>query len=367
MEYNATCPNKQSFSVNDNTDSQVNRRKFLSNLPSAAVGMGGASLLTGIPIAYAQPILKSGSDVFNVKAYGAIGDGAANDTLASSAAFSCESGARFMLFDHVLVTTTTSHWPGSGIAIFGRTDTVTIRDCLFSGLSGTGVRIGNGAAVWIVGGRLIGRGSTAEERLNGSIGVHLSGGNGGVHIVGTDVIQWQWGVRTDFSPPPPPLPGNESNREIFITHATLDTCWRGLAVRDNSYLSITGCWVAACDQENIHVDGGLINPLLVISGGTIFNAGANGGTSIGKNGITVNSGSFMLTGVTIRNNLGKGIWVPTSNVYECTVTGCRIAHNGQGALMLGTCYTVQTNIFVGNATASQFSGTNFLEANNLSC
>ncbi len=64
-----------------------------------------------------------------------------------------------------------------------------------------------------------------------------------------------------------------SNREIFINQATLDSNWRGLSIFDQSYVSIAGCWAASSIAENIWVSPQSVNALLVVSGGTIFNAG----------------------------------------------------------------------------------------------
>lgn len=64
-------------------------------------------------------------------------------------------------------------------------------------------------------------------------------------------------------------------------------------------------------QDNIWVSPDSTDAQLVISGGTIFNAGAGGGdpTKDMCNGITVNAGSFQITGTSIRNNKGRGVWV----------------------------------------------------------
>ncbi len=70
-----------------------------------------------------------------------------------------------------------------------------------------------------------------------------------------------------------PLFATLSYSEIFILHATLDSNWRGLAVLDNSYVSIDGTWAASSLQDNIWVSPQSTDALLVITGGTIFNAG----------------------------------------------------------------------------------------------
>eukprot|EP00698_Gefionella_okellyi_P017762 TRINITY_DN5240_c0_g1_i4.p2 TRINITY_DN5240_c0_g1~~TRINITY_DN5240_c0_g1_i4.p2 ORF type:complete len:264 (+),score=64.77 TRINITY_DN5240_c0_g1_i4:1512-2303(+) len=228
---------------------------------------------------------------------------------------------------------------GSGINFGPLTDSVSVLECQMWLVTGTGVTIGKGSEVRIEGGRIIG----TAARNDGSIGVHVTGNNGGVHIVATDVIGLQEGVRLEDSS------GAGSNREIFISQATMDSNWRGLSVLDNSYVDITGCWAASSVQDNIWVAPGLAGPLLVMTGGTIFNAGAYGGDpNTQNNGIVVNSGSFQISGVAIRNNLGKGIWVASDTVKQFSVTGCRIVDNGIGALVDGAEFVVTGNVFGGN-------------------
>ena len=90
---------------------------------------------------------------------------------------------------------------------------------------------------------------------------------------------------------------------------------------DNSYIDITGCclplsprslpphaaagcWAASSVSDNIWTHPSSA-PQLVITGGTIFNAGAYGGGDCANsdcNGITMNGGSLTMTGVAVRNN-----------------------------------------------------------------
>ena len=222
------------------------------------------------------------------------------------------------------------------------TDTVTITNVVMWFLQGTGVRMGHGSEVRIIGGRIIG----LAKRDDGSIGVHVTGNNGGVHIIGTDVIALQHGVVLDASN------GAGSNREIFINQATMDSNQRGLSIYDNSYVSIAGCWAASSDYENIWVSPQSTGALLVIVGGTIFNAGALGGDpSSGQcNGITVNAGTFHITGTAIRYNKGNGVWVPNGSVSHYSVVGCQLFNNGAAVNLTGTSYLVTNNIFNDNAS-----------------
>lgn len=74
-------------------------------------------------------------------------------------------------------------------------DTNTIRDCLFWKITGTGIEIPYGAEVRIKGGRIWGVGN----RHDNSIGIHVTGNNGGVHIDTTDVNGLQTGLLLDNS------------------------------------------------------------------------------------------------------------------------------------------------------------------------
>jgi hypothetical protein len=127
-------------------------------------------------------------------------------------------------------------------------------------------------------------------------------------------------------------------------------------------VSIAGCWAASCDHENIYVGFGA--PTLVISGGTIFNAGVNATDPQGRNGLTVNSGVFLQTGVAVRTNQSKGIWVANGSATEYAITSCRITDNGTGVICAGSNYIVADNIFQRNGSSS-FSGSGFLKVNNI--
>ena len=279
-----------------------------------------------------------------------------------SAAVFCAGGVERSYFDHLLIgpdnlnDSNVEIVPGSGIVFTGVSDSTAIHQCQFWRIKGTGIRIGHGSEIRIEGGRVIGTGT----RNDSSIGVHLTGNNGGVHIITTDIIGLHEAVRIENL-------GAGSNREVMLTHSTIDSCWRGLQLKDETYVSIIGCWAASCDQDNIHVEPNAGNPLLVISGGTIFNAGVytDKHEPAAANGIVVNSGSFMLTGVSVRNNRGRGIWAPNSKVKDYIITGCRVTNNGQGANLNGAYYLLANNIFSGNKTANKIKGSNYLKNNNI--
>lgn len=162
---------------------------------------------------------------------------------------------------------------------------------------------------------------------------------------------WAAGVRLDNSS------GQGSNREIFINQATLDSNGRGLSVVDNSYVSFAGCWAASSALDNIWVAPGLDHPIVMIVGGTIFNAGTYGcaDASTQCNGITVNSGTFQITGTVIRNNQGRGVWVANDAVKDYTITGCRVYGNGVGVHLQGSEYVVANTVFTANGGPNVFA------------
>ncbi|ETO22600.1 hypothetical protein RFI_14595 [Reticulomyxa filosa] len=282
----------------------------------------------------------------------------------TSAAMMFTSGLVRSFIFHVLITSegNANAYPGSGIISKDVTDTTTFRDCLLWQITGTGIQIGYGSEVRIAGGRIIGIGN----RHDGSIGIHVTGNNGGVHVDSTDVIGLETGLLLDMSN------GQGSNREIFITQATFDSDNRGIAVNDSSYISVAGLWAASSDTDQIWVAPGQSNPLLVIAGGTIFNGGVYGGNidcTTQCNGITVNSGSFSINGVDIRNNQGKGIWVPNGNVNNFVITGNKIFDNNVPYLFINpnAQYLFTNNICNSNGALVKNASFGTVKADNLGC
>ena len=247
----------------------------------------------------------------------------------------------------------------SAIAMAGVADTNTVRDVLMWEIHGTGIKIGHGSEVRVLGGRIIGPGNRSDT----SIGVHCTGNNGGVHIENTDIIALGTGVLIENSS------GAGSNREIFISHATIDSNGQGLVIRDNSYVSINGLWAASSTQSQVYVDENT-SALLSISGGTIFNGGVYEcpDSSIGCNGITVKSGTFILTGVEVRNNHGRGIWIPNSSMTQYQIVACRIFANGQGMNVTGREFMITNNVCQANQLPNAISGKDSsIVNNNLGC
>lgn len=273
----------------------------------------------------------------------------------TNAAFYCGGGCEQTIFSRVSTSTdAAAPFPGTIIHMEGVSDTVNVDCCEFWNVRGIGIRVGHGSSIFV-----------SDSRITGadpaSVGISLTGNNGGVYIQSTDLIGLNEGLQIgNFT-------GAGSNREVFLTHSTLDSCVRGLGVYDGTYVSCIGCWAASCSHENIHVEFG--SPLLVISGGTIFNAGAGGvqDPGFGAHGLIVNSGSFSLNGVAIRHNHGKGVWVTNEGVTQYIINGCKVYGNGQGISLAGHSFVCTNNVFSGNTQPNAIwpGSTNYIYNNNI--
>lgn len=263
-----------------------------------------------------------------------------NDKSPDVPVISCRGGAERSFFGNLLFSGSGAKM-GSGIFVEKVMDTTTVDQCVMWGIGGTGLRVARGSEVRVFGGRITGSNPYVGTG-QATIAIHLTGGNGGVHVVTTDLIGVHTGLRIGD-------PGAPSNREVMITHATLDSSVHGIHLVDNSYLSVAGCWTASSDEDQILIDKDSHGAIVVIAGGTIFNGGAYGRT--GKaNGMVVRAGSFVLSGVTIRNNKGTGLLVEGENVRDYAVTGCRFVENGTAAELRGDNYAFTGNVLARNKT-----------------
>ena len=263
--------------------------------------------------------------------------------------------------EHVVINSNDSNAApvSGGIAMVGVADTNTLRDIIMVGIKGTGIQIGYGSEIRILGGRIIG----ANLRFDQSIGIHCTGNNGGVHVENTDVIALAIGILIENST------GVGSNREIFISHATIDSNGQGLVIRDNSYVSVIGIWAASSTLHQVFVDFNS-TALLTISGGTIFNGGVYEcpNNSTWCNGITINSGTLILNGVEVRNNKGRGIWITNPSVTQFQIIACRIFANGQGWNVNGSSFIVSNNVCRSNLVPNVIVDTrSSIVQNNLDC
>ena len=281
-------------------------------------------------------------------------------------------GAQRCEFDHLLFfgagrvanTTYVATPIGTALDLGEVSDTTTIRDSVIWFVRGKGVVVGRGSEIRIEGGRIIGSVdcATGEHKLppnatvdeiisSGSIGIHVTGNNGGVHVLSTDVIAHAIGMLLEDAT------GAGSNREIFITHATFDSDYVGLLVRDNSYISIAGCWAASSDIAQIWLAPTAHGAQLTVAAGTIFNGGAYqkdatpGSCTIagGCNGLVADAGTFLLTGLLIRNNKGAGVIVRSPTVSHYSITGCQFFGNGVALDLIGNEFAVTGNVLHDNS------------------
>lgn len=217
-----------------------------------------------------------------------------------------------------------------------KTDTIEFNNIHLEGINYLGYGIGSGSAIWFNGGRIIGNNPAW------GVGVYCYGGNGGIYMKNTDVIN----LNIDFKLT---ADNESSNREVFISQAAFDSSYYGLYASDASYISIVGCWAASAREACIYLDPSFTGTLNV-SGGTIFNAGAIPGGG-NPSGLLINSAAFVnINGVEIRNNQGWGIFCPNSTYPQhATMVGCQLYGNGVAA-HLGGNFQVRGNNFYSNTT-----------------
>lgn len=135
---------------------------------------------------------------------------------------------------------------------------------------------------------------------------------------------------------------------------------------DDSYVDINGCWTASSAADNIFVAQGH-SALLAISGGTIFNGGHSPGDNSTGNGMRILSGSFAMSGVVVRNNVGVGLHVADTSGF--TVAGCKFYGNQAGGLQVvgdSGSFAVTGNVFSENGPNS-VAGNHAIVENNVGC
>lgn len=257
----------------------------------------------------------------------------------STPVIACMGGIERSFFQHLIFFSDGVSRMGSGIVTRGVADSVGIDHCQMWNVSGVGIEVAQGSEVRVFGARIIGMNTQKKE----NIGVLLTGNNGGVHVVTTDIIAVHTGLQIGGA-------GGTGNREVFLTHATFDSSVYGVRQYDGAYTSIAGCWAASSDESQIQLEPSARGALLSVNGGTIFNGGAYNRPG-NKNGLVVRAGSFNLTGVNVRHNQGIGILVEGEGVGNYTISGCHIFNNGTGAIFRSGRRAVTGNIFTGNTTA----------------
>jgi hypothetical protein len=278
---------------------------------------------------------------------------------AQNAAFYCRGGCARTIFSNILVMTTVAgptYLPGSGIWVQGVTDSVMIENCQFWNIKGTGIRLGHGSEIFVSDTRIIGAG------LAGSIGINITGGQGGVYLESLGIISLEHGVR--IAPD-----GGVTNREIFFANVALDSCDWGLAIyNEGCFVTFTGGWIGSCKHAGIVTDGG--SPTLNVSGTVLMDNGGPVATNPNyyRCGMIINSGQFNLTGLTVTFSRAIGIWVPNTGVKNYTITGCTVVNSSaQGAVLSGHRFVCASNVFTNNGQPNYVwnGATNFVYANNV--
>lgn len=199
-----------------------------------------------------------------------------------------------------------------------------------------GYQFGAGSSVYIDGGRV----ASSFPTVTTATGLNLTGGMGGVWITGTDFIGLGTGVNIQQT-------AASTNREVFLINTCIDSCNTGLNIIDSgSFVSWTGVWAASCTAANINFAPTSDSAILTMSGGTIFNAGANDPGATGLNyGLSVNQfGRLEMDGVSVRNNKNRGISCNAGSKGKPTrISNCAIHDNG--TVGLGT----STQLFLAGA------------------
>jgi hypothetical protein len=271
------------------------------------------------------------------------------DLAPASAAFYCAGGCQNTLFENLYVMPNfAGSTVGTVIYIAGLADTINVENCEFWHVKGSGVRAASPSSAQPSSSIFISCTRITGIDYPGSVGIRLSGNTGGVFIESSDAIGLDAGVHVADEA------GVGGNRELFLTHVSLDSCNTGLSIQDGCFVSVVGCWAASCRYQNIHVGFG--QPTLQISGGTIFNAGKinppNPGG--GAHGLVVNSGTFSVNGVAIRHNIqdfgsgnirGIGIFVANCGVSGYVITGCTFIDNAQALFLTGHSFICSNNVF----------------------
>ncbi len=306
------------------------------------------------------------------------------DMTASSTAFSMMRNASRVNVERVVIRTTNqvttkfgsgfrfavdpnpnaNPGPSSGGSIF-------IRDVELWGFKGTAFELRDMTEVRISDCRV-----PAIGQPSGSVGLHLAGNNGGVHMSTCDLSELDVGVQVDRT-------GLRAwNRELFLKDLTIDACNRGMMVRDDTFITMTGNWIASSRLNNFEValhPGRPTTkwmPKLEITGGIIFNAGSIATPKTRHHGLLVNGGELAMSGVLVKNNWGLGLSIG-ADVQGYTVVGNTFVDNLEvGAVLDGRCGTILGNTFRNNGVVINgvpaggqlsFSGTLLQTTGNTQC
>jgi hypothetical protein len=232
-------------------------------------------------------------------------------------------------------------YEGSGIDL-GVADTDTLHDCILSvTAAATGLRVCAGSEVRMIGGRICG---PVNPPLGTSIGVDITGNQGGFHLVGTDVIGHGTGLRSWNGT------GSGSNREIFIDQATFDACCVSIDVFDEPYIACDGVWSSGSGDVGVYLRGA---GHIIWNGGTIRYGGKYGGSS--GIGAYITSGRALFSGTQFgwcTGTDGTAI-LGVTGAEAISVVGCQITDNIKAANVAAcTHYCFVGNFIDANATGA---------------
>jgi len=165
---------------------------------------------------------------------------------------------------------------------------------------------GYGGDLYLGGGSKITNFRTPAEWLPGSVGVHLAGAAGGVHLTEADIIYCGVGVLLDTAV------AGVQNREVFFDSGCyVDSCAEDcvrLGPKAAGKFQADGAWIATAGLRsggwpngngvNVHHDNGQC--VGVIAGGTVFNCAGTG--------VAISGGRWGIGGMAaIHDNGGHGI------------------------------------------------------------
>lgn len=197
---------------------------------SLKISVKGAGRSSRILWSATMPLFSSGASTCDELSFADfVIDNTGSSTVLANAAFSFPEGNTRTDFTniHLLPNLATNKCaPSFYLCGIGKTnDSVNFNNC-YAFINKYGARLGAGSSVWFVGGRIAGTDPVSEA----STGIGLTGGMGGVWVVGTDLIGATTGIYVGQD-------SGVTNRELFLISACTDSCSIGLNVGDSrSYI-----------------------------------------------------------------------------------------------------------------------------------
>jgi len=203
--------------------------------------------------------------------------------------------------------------------------------------------------------------TTKWHESDGSIGLHVAGGTGGVQVEQSNISFYTYGIKLDRS-------GNGlDNNQFFLGHCfAADNCGSvGVFIDQNGLtyqLQMTGTWVAYNDHDLsaskkalVYIDSTNVNLETVISGGTYR-------SNLTGQGVYVGGGKVTITGAQFHDNAGTDIELGP-DVVSATIAGNTMESgfvNNSSIIpnVWGTGNTANKNTFFVNSNTA-FQGLSF--------